>query len=1227
MSRRRRLITGVLTGALVALGLPLTGLPGVGVLDAQAAQPVPGHTKLPPSTPRTNMPRITTGEITDIEYIGNRVFVAGTFTSIRNATANNTTTYAQANLAAFNLDTGLVDATFRPTFAGGGVTEVEASPDGTKLFVAGRFNSINGVTKRKVASISPTTGAPVAGFTANANSAATSLAATNSTVYVGGQFTTINNVARTGLAAVSATSGALVTGFVNNLSGGIGVDGALTVQALVLTHDDSKLLVVHTGRQIAGQDRYGVGLISTSTNQVLPWRTRLWDENLQFVGGIQRVYAGDIAPNDQYFVVTSGSGGDRPPINDMAIAFPIAGNDNVQPLWNTRNFDSVYSVAISEQAVYIGGHFSFTESQSAPDPWPGLDNVGYGTGQGLGGYGLGDAVVRRDHIGALDPVRGHALEWNPGSNSFEGNKAMIVTPRGVITGGDATTQGGSNIGRIAFYDFNSVPAASPYDTTITSPVEGYVQAAGTPFTITGTATATGSSVSRVSLEIINSANRYLQRDLVTWGAATTINATLGAGTSSRTWALPLTITGNQTLTVRAKTFAANGSSDATKAIKKFETFSNADRTPTSSITGPTGSVITDTTFTVTGTATDDFGVRSIGWTIRDANNRYLQDDGSAGATYNQFRVQPDVIDGTSTTWSTDITVPYEGQWQMQVTPTDTAGQSSLDTADRSWIVSTTGIAPSVTVTSPAIVNPPTAASPITIAPGGPVTFSGSASDDENLYSVEISLRNSTTRENLANDGTWSTDVQAGWYRLSPLNLNATTYNWTYTTPFNLKPGSYSFSVRGTDDVGLTTSTVNQGRLTINAQVLGDAPPNGLLNVTGAQIAQVLHLDLAGTATDDLGVASVGVALQETDSGRYVQANGTLAAGFATLDAVLATPNGVNTTWTLPVDLPSQGTYAVTAYAVDTAGQLDTSTTGATARYQVYPGDLPPVVNTALMQPIEGATFTDARIFASGRVDDDQQIARAQVAIVSSANQYMTGSGTFTTAETWINAFLNSPGSPGSNYSYTSPTIPGGAYTVRVRGLDQHGLITSPTSDVHVTVTVPPNNPPVAGFTVTCASNVCTFDGRSSTDENTPALTYSWNFGQGTGSGAVTTKTYTSAGTFNPVLTVRDEYGATATATRAVTITEPASNVAPTPVINLPSCTFLVCNLSAVGTVDSNVGDTITYRWDFGDGTPVSTASAVTHTFPATGVYTLTMTATDGWGKAATVTRQVTVSAV
>jgi PKD repeat protein len=1216
--------------AAIAIVLATLAVGLVAAPPADAAQPVPGHTGLVPSTPRTNTPRISTGEIWDIEVVGQRVFIAGTFSSLQNTTGT-TAVVNQRFLASYNWSTGLIDTAFRPTFGGGGVTAVEASPDGTKLYVAGSFNTVNGVTKRKIASLNLTTGAPVAGFTANASAQATALAATNSTLYVGGNFQTVNGTARVGLAAVNGTTGAVVAGFVNNMSGGIGVNGMLTVQQLKLTHDDTKLLVVHTGRKIANQDRYGVGLISTQTNQLLPWRTRLWDDNLQFVGGIQRIYAGDIAPNDQYFVVGSGSGGDRPPINDTAVAFPVAGNDNVQPLWVSRHFDSVYSVAVTERAVYVGGHFGFQESPTAPDPWPGLDNVGYGTGQGLAGYGLGDAVVRRDHIGALNPVDGKALEWNPGSNSFEGNKAMEATARGLFVGGDGMYQGGKNTGRVAFYDFNSNPAPSPIDTTVVNPIEGRVVASGVRFVIDGQATAPG-RVRRVQVEIQDrNTKQYLQDDLVTWGAVNNIYASLATANATATaWTLPVTITGNRELQVMAKTFAVTGGSDATKAIKKFESFSVDDQTPTTSINGPGGSVLASTTFIATGTASDDKGVNALTYWFRNAGNQYLQEDGSVSSNFNTFRGTPDVVGATSATWQYEVTLPHEGEWRMSATAIDNNGQSDLRSATRDWLITSTGVAPAVAINAPAPMTPPTAAPTLTVTPGSPLTFSGTANDTDDLVNVEISLRNTTTREQLASDGTWGTDVVQGWYRISTSNINNPSFNWSYTTPFNLNPGQYSFGVRATDEIGLTTSSTNQGRLTVNAQVAGDAFPDGRLNFTGSDASlEVLHLDLAGTATDDKGVAAVRVALEDQDTGRYVQPNGTMAAAFATLNATLDSPNATSTTWTLGVDLPTEGEFAVTAFAFDTVGQQDTSTSGATARYLVYPGDLDPTLSETLFSPTEGTAFTEARIFVSGRAEDDTAMGEVEVAIVNSAGQYMSSSGSFTsTSQSWRSAFLNSPGTPGSNFSYTTPVIPSGAYTVRARAIDAYGQVQAVPRDVHVTVTVPAGNvAPVASFTASCSQNVCGFDGRASTDENAPTLTYSWNFGNGrTGSGPVPTHTYTSANTYTVTLTVRDEYGLTGTTTRTVTIAEPAGNVAPTPVINQPACAALVCNISGVGSADPNTGDTFGYLWNFGDGTPTSTSSAMSHTFPAAGSYTVTLTVTDGWGRAATTTRQVTVTA-
>ena len=73
--------------------------------------------------------------------------------------------------------------------------------------------------------------------------------------------------------------------------------------------------------------------------------------------------------------------------------------------------------------------------------------------------------------------------------------------------------------------------------------------------------------------------------------------------------------------------------------------------------------------------------------------------------------------------------------------------------------------------------------------------------------------------------------------------------------------------------------------------------DGLLNVTRTQVISSPGVNLTGTATDDQGVSAVRVAILENDTDRYLRANGTLSAGFGTINANLATPNATSTNWT------------------------------------------------------------------------------------------------------------------------------------------------------------------------------------------------------------------------------------------------------------------------------------------------------------------------------------------
>ncbi len=155
-------------------------------------------------------------------------------------------------------------------------------------------------------------------------------------------------------------------------------------------------------------------------------------------------------------------------------------------------------------------------------------------------------------------------------------------------------------------------------------------------------------------------------------------------------------------------------------------------------------------------------------------------------------------------------------------------------------------------------------------------------------------------------------------------------------------------MRATDDEDNTTSSNNQGRLSLSAQYPGDNPPNTTMTFV-APTAPSLTINLAGTATDETGTTNVRVSLQERETGRYLQANGTLGAAQVFREATLGTPTGTTTPWSLPpITLPGGGDWRFSATAYDTRGQFDSSP--ATATWTTWPGDGKPTLSDTLGQP-------------------------------------------------------------------------------------------------------------------------------------------------------------------------------------------------------------------------------------------------------------------------------------
>ncbi len=91
--------------------------------------------------------------------VGNTIYIGGKFLQVQHGPGG--TTFDQPFLAAFDKDTGEWIPSFNPVL-NGPVWKMEASPDGTKLFVGGEFTSVNGLADTTaLAALDPVSGAPV----------------------------------------------------------------------------------------------------------------------------------------------------------------------------------------------------------------------------------------------------------------------------------------------------------------------------------------------------------------------------------------------------------------------------------------------------------------------------------------------------------------------------------------------------------------------------------------------------------------------------------------------------------------------------------------------------------------------------------------------------------------------------------------------------------------------------------------------------------------------------------------------------------------------------------------------------------------------------------------------------------------------------------------------------------------------------------------------------------
>jgi hypothetical protein len=358
------------------------------------------------------------------------------------------------DIFAYQLGTGTIDPNFAPVLDQGPVYSVIAGPNDT-VYVGGSFTTVNGASEPGLVQLSVTPGQPtdgqvVSGFAAPLSGTVHALALSGTALYVGGNFRTLikKGIApEKDIARLNATTGAPDGSFTFAIGDPITND-PLQVEYMSLTPDASTLIIGGTFLQVNGQNIPRVALLATggglgATGTLDNWSAPILANNCS--SEHDEIRAIDSAPDGSYFVVaTTGyksAGG--PSICDATARFETgATGSDVQPTWvNYAGGDSLYAVAVSGAAVYIGGHDRFINNE-------------------CGNNAVCEAnAVLVNGLAALDPSTGLALPWwHPQTSRGFGVDSLVLFPAGSYAKSDGGLLVGTNVDSIggAYHSYTAI---------------------------------------------------------------------------------------------------------------------------------------------------------------------------------------------------------------------------------------------------------------------------------------------------------------------------------------------------------------------------------------------------------------------------------------------------------------------------------------------------------------------------------------------------------------------------------------------------------------------------------------------------------------------------------------------------------------------------------------------------------------------------------------------------
>ncbi|MDO8121480.1 PKD domain-containing protein, partial [Isoptericola sp. b490] len=1243
------------------------------VAGAVVASPAAADTApLDPTNPRTPVTLAADGlptvQIDGVVWsqvtVGNTVYVAGSFTTARPAgAAPGVNTVPRHNLLAYDITTGNLITSFDHDLNGQalGITK---SPDGSRIYVTGDFTQVDGEWHVRIAAFDTATGALISAFRPVLGARGYAVAASDTAVYVGGNFTSV--ASRTGgtlephayLAGFDATTGDLLPAFTADANDAV----------LALTVPPAQQMLVAGGRftTINGGNAYGLGAVNLSTGALMPFPTNQYVRDAGADSAILSLYS------DSTGIYGSGyhyGGGGN--LEGPFRADPVTG----ELIWVADCHGDTYSTFPIGPALYVASHQHYCGN--IPDGFPQTSpwTFHFGTAFTLVPTGVNtpDIYGYPDHPGEPAPS---LLTWYPqlytGTYTGQGQAGWSVTGNdhylsfgGEFPGVNGQPQQGlvrfttvdraPNLQgpRVRGADFNptlmsltsgtmrvswpgnwdrdnetltyrlyrDTQTQDPvYEETVTQKewergVMGFVDTGLTP----------GSSV-RYRITAADPFGNVAQSEWISGTVSSTDTLSTYAQTvlgdsPSSFWPLgepsgSMVYDWSGFDDARAGTGVTRGGPSAvgdSNASSHFDGTSNGLAATQVAQDGPQVFSV-EAWFRTTSTAGGKivgFGNRNTGNSSSYDRHIYMQANGavtfgvwlgsaytvSSAPGYNDGQWHHVVgtvgpggeamyLDGVRVGLRTDATGAqvYSGYWRV-------GGDTSWSGANYfQGDIDDVAVYPTV-LSYQQVVNHWEAAGRTSTLPPVPSDSYGAAVQG---LQPDLYWRLDETTGTIAQDTGWS--ASTGTYRSGytlgvPGALTgvsgdtAVTFNGTN----GLLSGNRSYTNPRiySEELWFKTTTTNGGKLI----GFGNRQTG-----TSTNYDRHVYMENSGRLTFGVytGTTTTITSPDAYNDGQwhYLVATQSSAGMALYVDGALVGTNpqtgaqnytgywrvGGDTTW---------GPQPWFAGTIDEVAIYPTALTAAqvTEHYALGTANHPPT-----------AAFTTATDFLSLTAD------------ASSSSDPEGGALTY--------AWNFGDGASGTGATTSHTYAADGTYTVSLTVTDPGGLTGTVTHDV----TVVANRPPTALFTTATNFLSVSVDGSGSSDPEGGALSYAWDFGDGsTGSGATTSHTYASAGTYTVSLTVTDPGGLADTTTYDVTV---AANQSPTAAFTATPAGLSV-SVDGSGSSDPE-GGALSYVWDFGDGSTGSGATT-SHTYASAGTYTISLTVTDPGGLTDTVTHDATVA--